>query len=60
MSDQETHEMAPEATYKKYLTVRSEGTREVNRLVDYYNLGMNNDFSCLSWFNKEADHETQV
>jgi hypothetical protein len=42
------------------LTVRSEGTREVNRLLDYYNLDMNNDLSCLSWFNKEADHETQV
>jgi hypothetical protein len=61
MSDQETEEeLVPEATVKKYLTVRSEGTREVNRLLDYYNLDMNNDLSCLSWFNKEADHETQV
>jgi len=61
MSDQETEEeLVPEATVKKYLTVRIEGTREVNRLVDYYNLDMNNYLSCLSWLSKEADHETQV
>ncbi len=31
-------ELPPEATVKKYLTVRSEETREVKRLLDYYNL----------------------
>lgn len=30
----------PEATVKKYLTVRTEGNREVKRLLDYYNLDM--------------------
>ncbi|MBU4186394.1 MAG: virulence RhuM family protein [Proteobacteria bacterium] len=33
-------ELAPEATVKKYLTVRREGNREVSRLLDYYNLDM--------------------
>ena len=33
-------ELAPEATVKKYLTVRREGKREVKRLLDYYNLDM--------------------
>ena len=36
----EEGELAPEATVKKYLTVRREGSREVNRLLDYYNLDM--------------------
>jgi hypothetical protein len=33
-------ELAPEATVKKYLSVRREGQREVKRLLDYYNLDM--------------------
>jgi len=46
MSDQETEEeLVPEATVKKYLTVRTEGKRQVKRLLDYYNLDMNNYFS---------------
>lgn len=36
----EEGELAPEATVKKYLTVRTEGKREVKRLLDYYNLDM--------------------
>ena len=32
--------MEPEATVKKYLTVRSEGQRDVKRLLDHYNLDM--------------------
>ena len=32
--------LMPEATVKKYLTVRTEGNREVKRLLDYYNLHM--------------------
>ena len=36
----EEGELTPEATVKKYLTVRPEGNREVNRLLDYYNLDM--------------------
>jgi hypothetical protein len=36
----EEGELPPEATVKKYLTVRSEGNREVKRLLDYYNLDM--------------------
>ncbi len=36
----EEKELFPEATVKKYLTVRPEGTREVKRLLDYYNLDM--------------------
>ena len=31
-------ELPPESTVKKYLTVQSEGNREVSRLVDHYNL----------------------
>ncbi len=31
-------ELTPEATVKKYLTVRREGQREVKRPIDYYNL----------------------
>ncbi|HED00247.1 MAG TPA: hydroxyacid dehydrogenase [Proteobacteria bacterium] len=36
----EEGELAPEATVKKYLTVRPEGPRTVRRLLDYYNLDM--------------------
>jgi len=36
----EEGELAPEATVKKYLTVRSEGSREVKRPLDYYSLDM--------------------
>jgi len=36
----EEGELAPEATHKKYLSVRLEGKREVKRLLDYYNLDM--------------------
>jgi hypothetical protein len=32
--------LVPEATVKKYLSVRKEGIREVKRLLDYYNLDM--------------------
>ena len=34
----EEGELRPEATVKKYLTVRTEGSREVSRIVDHYNL----------------------
>ena len=33
-------ELTPEATIKKFLTVRQEGTRAVRRELDYYNLDM--------------------
>ena len=33
-------EQLPEATIKKYLIVQTEGTRQVRRLVDHYNLEM--------------------
>lgn len=36
----EEGELLPEATHKKYLLLRSEGGREVKRLVDHYNLDM--------------------
>jgi len=36
----EEGELDPEATVKKYLTVRSEGSRMVRRPLDYYNLDM--------------------
>ena len=36
----EEGELAPEATVKKYLTVRREGNRDVKRLLDYYNIDM--------------------
>lgn len=36
----EEGELVPEATVKKYLTVRREGSRTVRRLLDYYNLDM--------------------
>lgn len=34
----EEGELPPEATVKKYLTVQTEGNREVSRTVDHYNL----------------------
>lgn len=34
----EEGELRPEATVKKYLTVQTEGSREVSRAVDHYNL----------------------
>jgi hypothetical protein len=34
----EEGELRPEATIKQYLTVQTEGTRQVRRLVDHYNL----------------------
>ena len=36
----EEGELTPEATVKKYLTVRQEGSRQVQRKLDYYNLDM--------------------
>lgn len=36
----EEKELVPEATVKKYLTVRDEGGRSVKRHLDYYNLDM--------------------
>ncbi|RLB57442.1 MAG: hydroxyacid dehydrogenase [Deltaproteobacteria bacterium] len=36
----EEGELVPEATVKKYLTVRQEGSRTVRRLLDFYNLDM--------------------
>ncbi len=36
----EDGELMPEATIKKYLTVQSEGTRQVSRNLDHYNLQM--------------------
>ncbi len=36
----EERELEPEATVKKYLTVRREGSREVRRELDHYNLDM--------------------
>ena len=36
----EEGELEPEATVKKYLTVRREGNRDVRRELDYYNLDM--------------------
>jgi hypothetical protein len=36
----EEGELDPEATVKKYLTVRTEGARTVKRPLDYYNLDM--------------------
>jgi hypothetical protein len=34
------HELTPEATIRKYLIVQTEGTRQVERQVDFYNLDM--------------------
>lgn len=34
------HELDPEATIKKYLTVQTEGKRQVSRELDHYNLQM--------------------
>lgn len=36
----EEEELTPETTIKKFLTVRTEGKREVKRLLDYYSLDM--------------------
>lgn len=36
----EEGELEPNATYKKYLSVRREGSREIQRQLDYYNLDM--------------------
>ena len=36
----EDRELVPQATVKKFLTVRKEGTRDVQRNVEYYNLDM--------------------
>jgi hypothetical protein len=36
----EEGELTPEATHKKYLSVRKEGNRDVQRQLDYYNLEM--------------------
>ncbi|MCG3196263.1 MAG: hypothetical protein GHCLOJNM_00736 [bacterium] len=36
----EEGELAPEATHKKFLSVRQEGSRRVQRELDYYNLDM--------------------
>jgi hypothetical protein len=36
----EEKELAPEATVKQYLTVQVEGSRQVRRNLDYYNLDM--------------------
>ena len=36
----EEGELQPEATIKKFLTVRQEGGREVRRKLDYYNFDM--------------------
>lgn len=36
----EEGELVPEATVKKFLTVRQEGSRQVRRELEYYNLDM--------------------
>ncbi len=36
----EEGELTPEATIKKFLTVRQEGNRQVQRNLDFYNLDM--------------------
>lgn len=36
----EDEELLPEATIKKYLIVQNEGSRQVKRLIDHYNLEM--------------------
>jgi hypothetical protein len=36
----EEGELSPEATHKKFLSVRQEGQRQVQRNLDYYNLDM--------------------
>ena len=33
-------ELTPEATIKKYLTVQTEGSRQISRNLDHYNLQM--------------------
>ncbi|MFH1934877.1 MAG: RhuM family protein, partial [Pseudomonadota bacterium] len=36
----EEGELTPEATHKKFLSVRQEGKRDVRRALDFYNLDM--------------------
>jgi len=36
----EENELIPETTVRQYLTVQTEGSREVRRTIDYYNLDM--------------------
>lgn len=36
----EEGELAPAATHKEYLSVRQEGTRQVQRRLEHYNLDM--------------------
>ena len=36
----EEGELTPEATHKKFLSVRQEGDRQIRRLLDHYNLDM--------------------
>lgn len=36
----EENELSPEATVRQYLTVQNEGSRSVQRSIDYYNLDM--------------------
>jgi hypothetical protein len=38
-------ELSPEATVKRYLTVQTEGDRQVERLIDHYNLDV---ITCLT------------
>ena len=40
LSIYEEEELPPEATHKNFLLVRTEGQRQVKRLVDFYNLDM--------------------
>jgi hypothetical protein len=40
LSIYEEEELVPEATHKKFLSVRLEGKRQVKRRLDYYNLDM--------------------
>jgi len=44
--------LASEATHKKFLSVRLEGTREVKRLLDYYNL------DDVTWNVKNSNQKT--
>ena len=34
----DTHELSGEATIRKFITVQTEGNREVSRNIDHYNL----------------------
>ncbi len=42
-------ELAPEATVKKYLTVRQEGYRQVQRELEHYNLDMISQHTDGKW-----------